>query len=48
MSGTPRFQCHGRGEAEKLEEILGRIKKGEAVKSFTRMGSVVYVHFGGD
>lgn len=48
MSATPRVLCHGRKEAEKLEEILTRIKKGTPLDDFTRMGAVVYVHFKGE
>jgi hypothetical protein len=46
-SGTPRIQCHGRSEAEKLEEILNRIKNGAKFDGVVRTGSIVYVHLDG-
>lgn len=46
-SGTPRIQCHGRCEAEKLEEILNRIKNGAKFDGAVRSGSVVYIHLDG-
>ena len=41
---TPRVQCSTRKDAEKLEQILQKIKQGDAITGITRMGTVVYVH----
>ena len=41
---TPKILCHGRKEAERLEQILQKIKQGDPIKQIIRVGSVVYVH----
>ena len=41
---TPRVQCSTRKEAERLEQILQKIKQGDAITEVIRVGTVVYVH----
>ena len=41
---TPRIQCHGKAEAEKLERLLEKVRRGNPIKQIIRFGSVVYVH----
>ena len=41
---TPRVQCGTIKDSEKLEQILQKIKQGDAITEIIRMGTVVYVH----
>jgi len=41
---TPRVQCHTIKDSERLEQILQKIKQGDAITGISRMGTVVYVH----
>ena len=41
---TPRIQCSTRKDAEKTEQILQKIKQGDAITEIIRMGTTVYVH----
>lgn len=41
---TPRVQCHTRKDAEKLEQILQKVKQGDSITDINRMGAVVYIH----
>jgi len=41
---TLRVQCSTRKDSEKLEQILQKIKQGDAITEIIRMGTIVYVH----
>jgi len=41
---TPCVQCRTRKDADKLEQILQKIKQGDSITGVIKMGSVVYVH----
>ena len=41
---TPRVQCSTRKDAEKLEQILQKIKQGDAITEIIKSGTVVYIH----